>query len=261
MIRSNHLARVTAVSSRKTRALLLLMLPGMASCASAAFPHIGTVDTRLHPAGTVHAQASAGAGVSWFVPNFGATVAADTFLTRRLSLTTSAHVLSSIEEQVMPGGRLGLRFRLHRRFSLGAGASANTGLALLKDRNLKRRFATGIDLELATSRPLSGKRFASHAWRFELSSVPGLEESASFVGDWSRSRPTSNPRLRFSYGINYGVTVWSVGSRPAPPRDSEEMAPGSQLVAHTTGPQEGPIPFLGFHLGLQFGSPRIMTKE
>lgn len=257
-----RLDKVRAVSPRKTKVLLSLIIPSLSSCATAAFPHIGTVDTRLHPAGTVHAQASAGAGVSWIFPNVGASVAADTFLTRRLSLITSAHVLGSIEENIMPGGRLGFRFRLHRRFSLGAGASVNTGLALLNERELKRRFATGFDFELATSRPLSDKRFASHAWRIELSEVPDLEKSASFVGDWSRSRPTSNPRLRFSYGINYGVTVWSVGSRPAPPaRDNRDLDRGQPQVAHTTGPLEGPIPFLGFHLGLQFGSPRFMTTE
>lgn len=246
----------------RTRLLLLLVLPGLTSCASAAFPHIGTVDTRLHPAGTVHAQASAGGGVALVMPDLGGSVAADTFLSPRLSLATSAHILGSPEELIMPGARLGLRFRVSPRFSLGAGASVTTGLEILDSENPRQRLATGFDLELATSRVLSRGRFESHAWRLAYAQVPGVEKSPSFVGDWSRSRPTSNPRLRFSYGINYGVTVWTPDeSQGAAAKSPAEVLDASRQVGYASGPVQGPLPFLGFHLGMQFGSPRMVSGE
>lgn len=196
------------------------------------------------------------------IPTPGASIAADTFVTRRLSLSTSAHFLGSAEELIMPGGRLGLRFRLHPRFSLGAGASANTGLKILKDPEPRKRIATGFDIELATSRPLSDGRFNSHAWRFDISEVPGEERSTSFVGDWSHSRPTSNPRLRFSYGVNYGVTVWTCCKEEGLfAMDKGDRHSSSSHVGYSTPPLEGPIPFLGVHLGLQFGTPRVMGKR
>lgn len=194
------------------------------------------------------------------MPDLGGSVAADTFLSPRLSLTTSVHILGSLDEVIMPGARLGLRFRLGPRFSLGAGASATTGLGILESENPRQRLATGFDLELATSRVLSRGRFVSHAWRFAYAQVPGVEKSPSFVGDWSRSRPTSNPRLRFSYGINYGVTVWTCcDSQGAPAKNPGEVPDASRQVGYASGPLEGPIPFLGFHLGMQFGSPRMVS--
>lgn len=242
----------------KTKLLGLVALPSLVSCVSSAFPHIGTVDTRPHAPGTIHAQVSAGAGVGLFIPNAGASIAADTFLSPRLSLATSAHVLGSIDEHIMPGARLGFRVRANPRLSLGAGATINTGALLIQSPKPSQRFAAGFDVELATSRPRPKGRFASHAWRFAYAGIPGVETTPSIVGDWSRSRPTSNPRLRLSYGINYGVTMRTTHeSQGAPENPPEETPVSSPSIGYATGPVEGPVPFLGFHLGLQFGTPRI----
>lgn len=227
----------------------------MTSCTTLGFPHIGTVDTRPQKPGTYHAQFSLGGGAAGLiVPSIagGANLAADIYVTEKLSLNPSGHALISIgpDGEFLPGARLGVRYRPNPKLSLGGGASIDTGM--LFEGNDPPSPAYGVDLEVATSNIKSKNRFDSHAWRLHMGLDPVKRISISVLGDWSRSIPTNKDNVRFSYGVNYGASFSTdetslVTLPPAepngPPNPQPDTGTGMSLI-------------IGGHLGIQFGSPR-----
>lgn len=234
------------LSSYLLKTSALFLIPSLSACGTMGFPHIGTVDTRHQAPGTVNAQLSGGIGaigvIYPFAPAAGASIAADSYLTPRLSLTTSGHVLAAaIPGEVSGSARMGLRLRPNQKLSLGLGAMG--GVSRMWERN-RANFNYGGDLEVATSRTRPKDRFASHAWR--LSVVHSTHEylTGTFLGDWSRSRPTKkNKDVRFSYGLNYGLNLGTSTSRP----ETSDDSPGPSRTGSDFGY------FFGVHLGMQWG--------
>lgn len=206
------------------------------------FPHVGTVDTRHNDPGTIKAQLSFGAGTMGIVaPNtlgLGTALSLDSYVSPRLSIATSGHLLSGTIRipAVFGSARAGLRFRPNQRLSLGFGAFGGASRTWTGH---EHSLFYGGDLELATSRVRPKERFASHAWRLSLGHSPTEKQfSRTLLGDWSRSRPTRNKNLRFSYGLNYGISLHSS-------TDQMEEDFSDRSVGFTF--------FGGFHVGMQWG--------
>lgn len=221
------------------------------------FPHIGTVDTRHHHPGTSEIQASLGAGLgAWGIPGAvgtGAAISADTYATPQLSVASSGQLLYGLteEDELTFGGRLGLRYRPSPKLSLGAGAfggySITPGWRSTPASDpviVDPAWNYGADLEIATSRTRPKGRFASHAWRLSIGRSTRKEVTATLLGDWSRSIPTPNSKLRFSYGINYGFLLIS---------DAVGLVTRLKTPSGEAQKESGPAYFVGAHLGFLWG--------
>lgn len=216
------------------------------------FPHVGTVDTRHHAPGSVSAQASAGGGIGGLVvPGAiaaGAGLSVDTHVTPKLSVATSANLLFGYVyvDELTGGARVGLRYRPTQKLSLGLGGFG--GYSATPSLGDTHAWNYGGDLEIATSYPRSNDHFVSHAWRVSLGRSTRNEITGVVLGDWSRSIPTRNKRLRFSFGVNYGFTYFKniVGPIRRP-------NPNSIFDTGEQQKETGPSFILGAHAGFLWG--------
>lgn len=233
--------------------VLSLFAAGLSGCGTITLPHIGTVDTRHHAPGTVNAQASVGVGLVGILypraPTIGASIGADTHLKPNLSLALSGHAITEpvFSKLFMGSGRIGLRLRPTQKLSLGLGAFA--GYSNVYDASFGT-FGAGADIEVATSYLKPKERFVSYAWRLSLSHSTRSKISGTLVGDWSRSKPTRNKNIRLSYGVNYGVNLYSTGEESIP-----STLPSATPVANFDFWY-----FVGGHIGLQWGGKLGKTR-
>lgn len=226
---------------------LLLLAPTLSACGTMGFPHVGTVDTRHNAPGTIKAQLSAGAGSVGVIYPVGLAVAAavntDNYVKPNLSIAASGQFLAGVlyVDQVLASARVGLRYRPTQRLSLGMGAfGGGSGTWASKGRSLN----LGGDLEIATSRVRPNDHFASHAWRLSVGHSPTDRElTGTLLGDWSRSRPTRNKNIRFSYGLNYGINLST--ELQAPRKAGAEPNDVDRGLDFTY--------FFGVHVGMQWG--------
>lgn len=210
------------------------------------FPHVGTVDTRHNAPGTIKAELSAGAGTAGVIyPGMiaaGAAAKVDSYLTPRLSLATSAQMLAtlSLSSELAGNARVGLRLRPNQKLSLGMGVF---GTASNRGSSSEGTWGCGGDFEVATSRVKPEERFVSHAWRLSLGHSTDEYLTGTLLGDWSRSRPTKNKDIRFSYGLNYGINLGT----------STENDMGDEQAWSVDSPTLDFAYFVGVHIGMQWG--------
>lgn len=240
--------------NRLTLALTLFLAAGLSSCATVGVPHIGSIDTRHHPAGTTKFEVSGGVGAALpnQGPSWGAMLGLDTYATPKTSIAIQAHSLVvpvHTGTSITPGLRLGMRYRPTTRLSLGFGGIAEADYALTI--GMKRaHYRVGGDVELATSSKLGRRHLSSHAWRFGTDLIFNHSINYRALGDWTLAVATGNPNLRFSYGLSYGFVHYnrSIGPKSSPNEVQGEDVPLIQLVI----PPKHSV-LVGLQLGLLWG--------